>query len=265
MTREEKYIKYDECIDRYLRNQMSGEERAAFEQEVDNDQELRERLVATSLLVQGIAQEGMRREGKAQLDAIKQMSEQEFRQATKAQKSKSPFVTFMKWASGLAAAAIVAYGLYTFYPHSSRQRPEFAETVKKPSTKPSRSKTPAEPTLASLADEYNSTFNSEPDKFAHIREQIHKNGSKDMMAVVYDIDKVEWPTAKHEPKGAADDEAYKELQQNYADCTHWYKALAYLKAGKKESAIKELNELIDHGTVEELKNRATDLLKRLKE
>ena len=70
MTREERYIEYDERIDRYLRNQMDDSERTAFEQDVDNDQELRERLVATAMLVKGIAQEGMRREGRAQLDAI---------------------------------------------------------------------------------------------------------------------------------------------------------------------------------------------------
>ncbi len=265
MTREERYIEYDERIDRYLRNQMSDDERAAFEQDVDNDQELRERLVATSLLVQGIAQEGMRREGKAQLAAIKQMSEEEFRQAIQVKKSKNPFWTFMKWASGAAAAAIVAYGLYTYYPLTSKHHPEIAKVDKKSPTKQAKSKKPTEPTLASLADEYNKPFSSEPDKFADIRKQIQKSGSEDMMAVLYDIDNVEWPTAKHEPKGAADDEVYKELQQNYADCTHWYKALAYLKAGEKESAVKELSELIDHGAVEELMNRATDLLNKLKE
>ena len=57
MTREERYIEYDERIDRYLRNQMTDDERAAFEQDVEQDQELRERLVATSLLVQGIAED----------------------------------------------------------------------------------------------------------------------------------------------------------------------------------------------------------------
>lgn len=264
MRREEKYIEYDERIDRYLRNQMSDCERSDFEQDADNDQELRERLVATSLLVQGIAQEGMRREGQAQLDAIKQMSADEFRQATQVKKNGNPFVTFMKWASGIAAAAIVAYGLYTYYPLSSKHHPEMAEVAKKSPAKQKKSKQPVEPTLASLADEYNRPFSSEPDKFADIRKQIQKSGSEDMMAVLYDIDKLEWPTAKHEPKGAADDEVYIELQQNYADCTRWYKALAYLKAGEKESAIKELNELIDHGTVEELVNRATDLLKKLK-
>ena len=265
MTREERYIEYDERIDRYLRNQMSDDERAAFEQDVDNDQELRERLVATSLLVQGIAKEGMRREGQAQLDAIRQMSEEEFKLTTQNRKSKNPFFTFIKWASCIAAAAIVAYGLYTYYPLTSKHHPEMAEVVKKSPTKQTKSKKPAEPTLASLADKYNKPFSSEPDKFADIRKQIQKSGSNEMMAVLYDIDNVEWPTAKHEPKGAADNEVYKELQQNYVDCTHWYKALAYLKAGEKESAVKELSELIDHGAVEELVNRATDLLNKLKE
>ena len=84
-----------------------------------------------------------------------------------------------------------------------------------------------------------------------------------MMAVVYDIDQVEWPTSKHEPKGAADEEEFKETQQNYADCTHWYKALAYLKANDKDYAINELKELIDHGQIDELIKRAKELLDQL--
>ena len=265
MTREDRYIEYDERIDRYLRNLMSDSERAAFEQDVDNDRELRERLVATSMLVQGIAQEGMRREGQAQLDAIKKMSEREFAQTVKSKKRSTPFLTLMKWASGIAAAAIVAYGFYTFYPLTLTHHPKMTEVVKKSPTKQAKSNKPAEPTLASLADEYNKPFGSEPDTFADIRKQIQRSGSKDMMAVVYDIDKVESPTAKHGPKGADDEDVFKETQQNYADCTHWYKALAYLKAGDRESSIKELNQLADHGTIEELVNRATDLLNKLKE
>lgn len=261
MTREERYIEQDERIDRYLRNQMGAQERADFEQEVDGNQELRERLVATSLLVQGISQVGMRREGQAQLDAIRQMSRDEFVRATQGKKSRRPVWSFMKWASGIAALAIIAYGLYIFYPTRPVEQAEMAQTVEKAPVKPTRK--PAKPTLASLADEYNKPFGSEPDQFVTIRQQIKAGRRQDMMAVVYDIDKVEWPTAKHGPKGASDDEVIKEFTDNYSDCTHWYKALAYLKSGERESAIKELNELIDHGTVEELVNRATGLLKEL--
>ena len=83
------------------------------------------------------------------------------------------------------------------------------------------------------------------------------------MAVVYDIDKVEWPTAKHGPKGADDEEEFKETQKNYEDCTHWYKALAYLKANDEDSAMSELKELIDHGQIDELIKRAKELLDQL--
>ena len=262
MTREDRYIEYDERIDRYLRNQMSDDERATFEQDVEQNQELRERLVATSMLVQGIAQEGMRREGQAQLNAIKQMNENEFKKAVNGRK---PFKSLVKWAAGIAALVALAVGIHALLPVSNEKTPRVAEaTVKRP-IEIKVTKTPTKPTLASLADEFNKAFSSEPDRFAEIRKQIHKNGSKDMMAVVYDIDQIEWPTAKNGPKGADDDEEFKETQQNYADCSHWYKALAYLKAGEKEIALKELNELIDHGTIEELVNRATDLLNILEE
>lgn len=261
MTREERYIEYDERIDRYLRNQMTDDERLVFEQDVDNNQELRERLVTTSMLVQGIAKEGMRREGQAQLDAIKQMDERQFKKAAQGRK---PFKSLMHWAAGIAALVALAVGIHELYPTRNIKTPPMAQAEKTKKVKSNVTKTPAEPTLADIANEYNTPFDSEPDAFADIRKQLQRNDSKDMMAVVEDIDKIAWPIAKDEPKGAADEEALKETQPNYEDCTHWYKALAYLKAGEKENAVKELNELIDHGTVEELVNRATKLLEKLK-
>lgn len=288
MTREERYINHDERIDRYLRNLMGDSERAAFEQDVDNDQQLRERLVATAMLVQGIAQEGMRREGQAQLDAIKQMSLDEYKTAiqddsidgiramipidyedddipgSSDSKRYRPFARFMKWASGIAAVSIVAYGLYTFIPKETQQ-PEMAEIVEEAPTKPVKPKKHAKPTLASLVDAYNKPFAGEPDAFVDIREQIRENKSKDMMAVVYDIDKVEWPTANHGPKGADDNEEIKNTTDNFNDCSLWYKALAYLKKGDKESAINKLDELTEKGHNEVLIERASELLKKLKE
>lgn len=266
MTREERYIEYDKRIDRYLRNQMDDSERTAFEQDVDNDQELRERLVATAMLVQGIAQEGMRREGQPQLDAIRQMNREEFIRATKGKKKYSnPMWSFMKWASGIAAAAIIAFSLYTLWPSTQEQKTEQVVLAEETPIEKSVTQKPVKPTLASLADEYNTSFSNEPDAFVSIRQQISKGNTKDMMAVVYDVDKVEWPTAKHGPKGADDEEEIKNTTDNFNDCTHWYKALAYLKAGDKESAIKELNELIEDGHNDILIERATELLDKLKE
>lgn len=265
MTREERYIQYDELIDRYLRNQMDDSERTAFEQDVDNDQDLRERLVATVMLFKGIVQAGMQREGQAQLDTIKQMNREEFIHATQRKKNKLPLWSFMKWTSGIAAIAIVAYCLYTFTPTATIQNTKQAEIAEKAPAEPKATEMPAKPILASLADEYNTPFGNEPDEFAPIRQQIENGRSKDMMAVVYDIDKVEWPTAKHGYKGADDDEEIKNTTDNFNDCTHWYKALAYLKANDKESAIKELNELVEHGQNDVLTERASELLKKLEQ
>ena len=83
------------------------------------------------------------------------------------------------------------------------------------------------------------------------------------MVVVNDIDNVEWPTAKHGPKGGESEDEFKETLKNYEDCSHWYKALAYLKTNDKDSAVNELKELIDNGQIEELKERATELLGQL--
>ena len=266
MTREERHIEYDDRIDRYLRNQMGDDERVAFEQDVEQDQELRERLVAAALLVQGIAEEGMRREGQAQLDAIKQMSRDEFESAARGNKGRKPALTFMKWASSIAAVAIVAFGFYTITRSPSVQQPEIAEVTKEKPAKSVKAPKAAEPTLASLAKEYNRPIAGEPDEFVAIRKDIQSGDSKEeMMAVVYDIDKIEAPEYVEGAMGAENAEVVQEMKDRYADCARWYKALAYLKANDKGSAIRELNKLVDQGQVDELKNRATDLLKKLKE
>ena len=264
MTREDRYIEYDERIDRYLHNQMGDSERTAFEQDVDGNQELRERLVATAMLVKGIAQAGMQREGQAQLDAIKQMNREEFIQATQGKKGRNPIWTFMKWASGIAAIAIVACGLYMFYPSHTIKQTEQTAKVEEAPIKTKVAPKSSKSSLASLADEYNKPFGNEPDEFVTIRQQLEKEASKDIMAVVYDIDKIDEPQYIEGAKGAEDADAIKEAQQLYSDCTHWYKALAYLKKGDKENAINELNELIEQGHNTILVERATELLKKLK-
>lgn len=264
MTREERHIDYDERIDRYLRGQMDEGERIAFEQQVDGDKELRQRLVATARLAMGIAQEGMRREGQAQLDAIKQMSKEEFLAATQGKGSNRKMWRVARWAAAIAAVALLAFCLPMFWPAGETPSSNTAEVVnKKKVVKPKVSTKPAKPTLASLAEEYSKHFGNEPDAFVEIRQQIHQGDYHDMMAVIYDIDNVEWPTAKHGQKGADDEDEAKETVQSYTDCTYWYKALAFLKAGDKESAVRELTALKKQGKNEELVNRATELLKKL--
>lgn len=266
MKREERHIQFDERIDRYLRHQMDDTECADFEQEISENQELRERLVTTSLFALGIADEGMRQEGQSQLDAIKQMTRDEFLDAIQGQKNnkpRKPKWTYLKWASGIAAAVIVAIGIYNLRPVTPTQEPEMAETVNTVPVKPTKPHKPAKPTLASLAKEYNKPIAGEPDEFVAIRQQIQNEDSKDMMAVVYDIDKIEAPTYKEGAMGAENAEVIKEMQQMHNDCTHWYKALAFLKKGDKESAIRELNNVKEHGSNSELVKRATSLLKSL--
>lgn len=265
MTREERYMEYDERIDRYLRNLMTDEERVAFEQDVEQDQELRERLVATSLLVQGIAEEGMRREGQAHLDAIKQMDEKAFQSACQGDRTQSKRAIILKWIPRVAAIVVLAIGLYPILvPSKNDQSSEMAEVACEKIDEPVMKKQPAKPTLVSLANNYNKPFANEPDEFIAIRNQIQSGDSKEaLMAVVYDIDKIEAPEYVEGAMGAENAEVIKEMQQLHTDCTRWYKALAYLKANDKNSAIRELEELKELGTVDELVNRATKLLKEL--
>lgn len=264
MIRVEKEKTYDERIDRYLRNQMDDTERDDFEQEVDSNQELRERLIAAAILVKGIAQERMQHEGQAQLDAIRQMSRDEFQQAISEESDRKPSAFVAKWAAVIATVAIGTGGL--LYPILSRPPiPLIAENKNKieTPTKPNVVKTPARPTLASLAKEYNKGFSNEPDEFVAIRQQIERGDAQDMMAAVYDIDQIDAPQYVEGAKGAEDADAIKEAQQLFSDCAHWYKALAYLKNGDKESAIKELREVKEQGSTDELVKRASALLKKL--
>lgn len=263
MNREERHIEYDERINRYLRGLMGDEERTAFEQEVDGNEELRERLVSTSLLVQGIVEEGMQREGQYQLDAIKQMSQEEFIQATQGKKKGLTPSLFIKWASGIAAVAIVVFSFYTLRPSATGDAPVIAQNEQVKDAQPAKPKRTTKPTLASLVNEYNKPIAGEPDEFVAIRQQIQNEASKDMMAVVYDIDQIEKPTANNGAMGAENAEVIKEMQQMHNDCTRWYKALAFLKKGDKDSATRELNELVTHGSNEDLVKRATALLKKL--
>lgn len=271
MKQEERIIEYDERINRYLRGLMGDDERTAFEQEVDGNEELRERLISTSLLVQGIVEEGMQREGQYQLDTIKKMSQEEFEEATIGElqpvlaapkRSKSLFW----WMSGLAASIALVVGLFLITPSTSQQPSVMADNSnEKTATSKNTVTAPARPTLASLATEYNRPIVGEPDEFVAIRQQIQNVEAKDMMAVVYDIDKIEAPTSNNGAMGAENAEVIKEKQQMHNDCTHWYKALAFLKKGDKDSAISELNNLKDHGSNEELIKRASALLKKLEE
>lgn len=274
MKREERNIEYDERINRYLRGLMGDDERAAFEQEVDGNEELRERLISTSLLVQGIVQEGMQREGQFQLDTISQMSPEEFEKATMgepqtaaasqpmaAKRSKSQFW----WISGLAASIALVVGLFLMNPASHVESVEANEAVSESAIELESPKTIKQPTLASLATEYNKPIAGESDEFVTIRQQIQNGDSKDMMAVVYDIDKIQAPTSNEGAMGAENAEVIKEMQQMHNDCTHWYRALAFLKKGDKDSAVRELNNVKEHGSNEDLVKRATDLLKKLEE
>ena len=266
MIRVEKEKTYDERIDRYLRNQMDDTERDDFEQEVDSNQELRERLIAAAILVKGIAQERMQHEGQAQLDAIRQMSRDEFQQAISEESDRKPSGFVAKWAAVIATVAIGTGGL--LYPILSRPPvPMIAENKNKIETpaKPNVVKTPAKPTLASLAKEYNRPIAGEPDEFVAIREKIEQEADKDMMAVVYDIEKIDAPKYNEGAMGAENAEVIKEMQQMHNDCTHWYKALAYLKKGEKDNAIHELKIVKEQGHNDELVKRSTALLKKLKE
>lgn len=268
--REIKYQEYDERIDRYLHKRMDGDERTAFEHDVNNDDELRKRLVAASLLATGIAQAGNRREGQAQIDAIRHMSKEEFLQAAKAKEAeKATAPGWMKktrlWVAAIAAAIVIALVIPIFNKPVNTSAPVVTQAPKAKVQKAPKAAAPVKPTLAQLADKYNKPVPGSSDEMAELANQIRQGGDKETMTALANSIVEAQDNAVATAKGAEDGEAVKEAHELYNDCAHWYKALALLKAGDKDAATSELTALRDTGHTQELVTRATRLLKELEQ
>lgn len=275
MTQEEKNIAYDERIDQYLRGLMNEKDRAVFEQDVKNDDDLRERLHATLLLVEGIRKDGAR-QNQAQFDAVKNMSEEEFLDAIKpefnsedeegtaaASISTPPAAAdrgrWIKWAVGVAAAIAL---IIAFIP---LLRPSFAPLSADMSG------------LIALADDYNQPLENAPKEFESIRDQIYNSNNKDALALVDNIQeltddlKSSIPVNPGVTKGVDNKSDVSDSTKSenaaivYDDYACWYKALAYMKAGEKEKAVEQLNILKDNGTDSSLIKKANELLNKINE
>jgi len=256
MTQEEKNIAYDERIDQYLHGLMSEKERAAFEQDVKNDDNLRERFHATLLLAKGIQNEGARR-NQAQFDAVKNMSEEEF---LKAIKPGSGIPNWVKWVTSIAAAIalIIAIKPFVLFAPPSDDLPG----------------------LVALADSFNQPLDNAPKEFESIRDQIKNSNTENALAIVDNIQvltdniKSSIPVDPGETRSIdnnSDDSATTTTTKsetsaiNYDDYACWYKALAYLKAGEKDKAVEQLNILKENGTNSSLIEKAKELLKKIDE
>lgn len=283
MTQEEKNIAYDELIDQYLHGLMSEKERAVFEQDVKNDNDLRERLHATLLLVEGMRKDGAR-QNQAQFDAVKSMSEEEFLDAIKpefnsedeegttaASISTPPAAAnrgrWIMWTVGIAAAIalIIAVRPLLFNSTSS-----FAPSSDNLSVSG----------LVALVEEYNQPLDNAPKEFESIRDQINNSNNKDALALVDNIQeladdlKISIPVdagvtkgvdeKSDEPSNTASTKS-ENSEINYDDYACWYKALAYMKAGEKDKAVEQLNILKENGTDSSLIEKANELLKKIDE
>lgn len=276
MTQEEKNIAYDERIDQYLHGLMSEKERAVFEQDVKNDDNLRERFHATLLLVEGIQKEGARR-NQAQFDAVKSMSEEEFLDAIKPESDSEgeevpaavslptppPDRTrWLKWTVGIAAAIALIIAVI----------PLLQTSFASPSANVSG--------LVALADDYNQPLDNAPKEFESIRDQIKNSNTENALAIVDNIQvltdniKSSIPVDPGETRSIdnnSDDSATTTTTKsetsaiNYDDYACWYKALAYLKAGEKDKAVEQLNILKENGTNSSLIEKAKELLKKIDE
>ena len=254
MTQEEKNIAYDERIDQFLRGLMNENERAVFEQDVKDDDNLRERLRATSLLIKGIREEGAER-NQAQYDAVKSMSEEEFLNAI-----KPPAYGWTKWAVGIAAAIalIIAVKPLLFGPSQSANMSG----------------------LVALVEEYNHPMDNAPKEFESIRNQINNSNNKEALAIVSKIQGITDSIKSSVPvdpgvtmgvSGKSDDSSFAASTKSetsasvYDDYACWYKSLAYLKAEEKDKAVEQLNILKENGADSSLIEKANEVLKKIDE
>ena len=284
MTQEEKNIAYDERIDQYLRGLMNEKDRTLFEQDVKNDHDLRERLHATLLLVEGIRKDGAR-QNQAQFDAVKSMSEEEFLDAIKpefdsedeegttaASISTPPAAAadrgrWIMWAVGIAAAIALIIAVRPLLFNSTSSFAPSSDNLSVSS-------------LVALVEEYNQPLDNAPKEFESIRDQINNSNNKDALALVDNIQeltddlKSSIPVDPGMTKGVdekSDEPSHtastksENSEINYDDYACWYKALAYMKAGEKDKAVEQLNILKENGTDSSFIEKANELLKKIDE
>lgn len=98
-------IEFQDNIDDYLLNRMSGEERKSFEQKLDSDPELQDQLAFTQEVQQAITSRNEK------LDAIKEWQDD---YTWKQDVRQSPAKRLIYWSSGIAALLLAGFFLLQY-------------------------------------------------------------------------------------------------------------------------------------------------------
>jgi len=242
------YEQFDERLERFLKDQMTDEERQQLLAELKADPELMQRAQVMALTIQQM-DEARREEGEKVIDIIKNTAEQQFRDklglkpaatigVTAARAAPQPKRPLWRRAATYAVAAcllgVVAFGLYTYTYRAGNELPIIVPDYDYPDEALQRG------TADSVATALKPLF----DDVA--------NGSR-LSDVSKQLDSL---------YRVATSEEFNDLT-NHANEIGWNAAVAYIKDGKKTEAIAILKRLCQENEGKLIATRAQELINQL--
>ena len=109
------YIDFDERVERFLRNQMSADEIAAFKAELTADEEKKQRAHTIALMVETMNKIGLERDQQV-VDSIRNMSEAQFRKVAGLKPHMVPiWPRISKYVLAACFTGLLAFGGFKFY------------------------------------------------------------------------------------------------------------------------------------------------------
>lgn len=240
---DETLLLEDERIVRYLKGKMTAEEEQEFMQELDSNEELKSKAIATARLVKGMKEAGSARDEEIADEMLASESNEITsiaKQVVREKKTKIiPFRKAATWLSAAASVALLVWGGFSFN--------NYRKTT-------------------GLGEEYSTVFSSSQftrgdeengqieNKFAKLVENVASK--KDLDKTLHELTLC-WELA---------------IQETYNDYTDyapeigWNLAIGHLKNNDRKKAKEVLNKLVDvapEGTA--IGDKARELLKKVEE
>lgn len=240
---DETLLLEDERIVRYLKGKMTAEEEQEFMQELDSNEELKSKAIATARLVKGMKEAGSARDEEI-ADEMLASESNEITSIAKqvVREKKTKIISFRKAATWLSAAASVALLVWGGFSFNNYRK------------------------TTGLGEEYSTVFSSS--KFMRGGEDNAEIENK--LANLFDnvASKKDLDNTLHELSlcwEIAIQETYNDYT-DYAPEIGWNLAIGHLKNNDKKNAKEVLDKLIDvapEGTA--IGDKARELLKKVEE
>lgn len=240
---DETLLLEDERIVRYLKGKMTAEEEQEFMQEMDSNEELKSKAIATARLVKGMKEAGSARDEEI-ADEMLASESNEITSIAKqvVREKKTKIISFRKAATWLSAAASVALLVWGGFSFNNYRK------------------------TTGLGEEYSTVFSSS--KFMRGGEDNAEIENK--LANLFDnvASKKDLDNTLHELSlcwEIAIQETYNDYT-DYAPEIGWNLAIGHLKNNDKKNAKEVLDKLIDiapEGTA--IGDKARELLKKVEE